>query len=47
MKASDTSTAESGSEVEEFSSPKTNIRNHISKLTPVSESVSVQVSSKT
>ncbi|KAG5392651.1 hypothetical protein IGI04_022614 [Brassica rapa subsp. trilocularis] len=39
MKASDTSTAESGSEVEELSSPKTNIYNHVPKLTPVSENL--------
>ncbi|KAF2548488.1 hypothetical protein F2Q70_00020187 [Brassica cretica] len=39
MKASDTSTAESGSEVEELSSPKTNIYNHVPKLTPVSENI--------
>ncbi|KAJ0257404.1 Phosphatidylinositol/phosphatidylcholine transfer protein SFH4 [Hirschfeldia incana] len=39
MKASDTSTAESGSEVEELASPKTNITNHMPKLTPVSENV--------
>ncbi|CAN8292381.1 unnamed protein product [Cochlearia groenlandica] len=39
MKASDTSTTESGSELEETASPKTNMNNHIPKLTPVSENV--------
>ncbi|CAH2036791.1 unnamed protein product [Thlaspi arvense] len=36
MKASDTSTTESGSELEEMASPKTN---HVPKLTPVSENI--------
>ncbi|EFH69317.1 hypothetical protein ARALYDRAFT_472189 [Arabidopsis lyrata subsp. lyrata] len=37
LKVSDTSTAESGSELEEMASPKTNMNNHVPKLTPVSE----------
>ncbi|KAF3595722.1 hypothetical protein DY000_02023968 [Brassica cretica] len=37
MKANDTSTAESGSELEELTSPKTNMNSHVAKLTPVSE----------
>lgn len=41
LKVSDTSTAESGSELEEMASPKTNMNNHVPKLTPVSENVSV------
>jgi len=41
LKVSDTSTAESGSELEEMASPKTNTNNHVPKLTPVSEYVSV------
>ncbi|KAL1209372.1 Phosphatidylinositol/phosphatidylcholine transfer protein SFH4 [Cardamine amara subsp. amara] len=41
MKASDTSTAESGSELEDMTSPKTNMNNHIPKLTPVSENIKV------
>ena len=39
MKASDTSTAESGSELEELTSPKTNMNSYVAKLTPVSENV--------
>ncbi|KAG7592299.1 CRAL-TRIO lipid binding domain [Arabidopsis thaliana x Arabidopsis arenosa] len=38
LKVSDTSTAESGSELEEMASPKTNM-NHVPKLTPVSETI--------
>nr|AAL07100.1 putative sec14 cytosolic factor [Arabidopsis thaliana] len=37
LKVSDTSTAKSGSELEEMASPKTNTNNHVPKLTPVSE----------
>ncbi|KAH0868798.1 hypothetical protein HID58_075820 [Brassica napus] len=37
MKANDTSTAESGSELEELTSPKTNMNSYVAKLTPVSE----------
>ncbi|XP_023645037.1 phosphatidylinositol/phosphatidylcholine transfer protein SFH4 isoform X2 [Capsella rubella] len=37
IKISDTSTTESGSELEEMASPKTNKSNHVPKLTPVSE----------
>lgn len=43
MKVSDTSTAESGSEVEEMASPIANMNSHVPKLTPVSENVSVRV----
>ncbi|CAN6803211.1 unnamed protein product [Brassica oleracea] len=39
MKANDTSTAESGSELEELTSPKTNMNSHVAKLTPVSENL--------
>ncbi|KAG2321164.1 hypothetical protein Bca52824_014377 [Brassica carinata] len=39
MKANDTSTAESGSELEELTSPKTNMNSYVAKLTPVSENV--------
>lgn len=43
MKVSDTSTAESGSELEEMASPKTNMNSHVPKLTPVSENVSLLI----
>ncbi|KFK44097.1 hypothetical protein AALP_AA1G215500 [Arabis alpina] len=39
IKASDTSTVESGSEVEEIGSPITNMNSHVPKLTPVSENI--------
>ncbi|ESQ34836.1 hypothetical protein EUTSA_v10007470mg [Eutrema salsugineum] len=41
MKTSDTSTAESGSELEEMASPKTN---HVPKLTPLSETANGKMS---
>lgn len=40
MKVGDTSTAESGSELDEMASPRTIMNNHVPKLTPVSENVS-------
>lgn len=46
MKVSDTSTAESGSELEEMASPKTNMNNLVPKLTTVSENVSVLMCNK-
>ncbi|XP_010498386.1 PREDICTED: phosphatidylinositol/phosphatidylcholine transfer protein SFH4 [Camelina sativa] len=39
MKVSDPSTAESGSELEEMVSPKTNLNNHVPKLAPVTETI--------
>ncbi|KAL1210145.1 Phosphatidylinositol/phosphatidylcholine transfer protein SFH5 [Cardamine amara subsp. amara] len=39
IKASDTSTAESGSELEDMASPKANKENHIPMLTPVCEDI--------
>ncbi|VVA91894.1 unnamed protein product [Arabis nemorensis] len=44
MKVSDTSTAESGSEVEEMASPITNMNSHVPKLTPVSENANGKIS---
>lgn len=41
IKVSDTSTAESSSELEEMASPKANKESHVPKLTPVCEDVRV------
>lgn len=43
MKSSDTSTAESGSEVEEIASPKVTRSYLLPKLTPVSEEVCINM----
>ena len=40
IRSSDTSTAESGSEIEEMASPRVNKSYSLPKLTPVSEEVS-------
>ncbi|CAH2067397.1 unnamed protein product [Thlaspi arvense] len=41
VKVSDTSTAESGSELEEMASPKANKESHVPKLTPVCEDLQI------
>ncbi|CAN8234650.1 unnamed protein product [Cochlearia groenlandica] len=43
IKVSDTSTAESGSEVEDIASPKANKESHVPKLTPVCEDIRTNV----